>query len=211
MEDRGARPSIVCPRCGQSAPPQQTRLVTCASCGLSFDATKIVEPHTKLAPQRPRGIQGEFRAPSMGFRAAPFPITGPGTCELGDQYLTVSGFRTRGALLRFAVVMAGLAVGIAIGMGLSAMYMADKIVVGVPMVVFIATALMPLPPSKLEARFRIPYENIHKVVPFKMRYASSNTVLIIVRDFAPKGEIHFLTEDPETFIAALGSRVKESR
>lgn len=38
---RGAAPSIVCPRCGQQAPPagEVSRFVTCAGCGMSIDST----------------------------------------------------------------------------------------------------------------------------------------------------------------------------
>src|SRR5688572_17167768 len=37
MVTRGAAPSAACPRCGEVAPASTARLVTCASCKLSFD------------------------------------------------------------------------------------------------------------------------------------------------------------------------------
>lgn len=205
---RGAVPSIVCPRCGQSGPPQQTRLVTCAGCGLSFDGTRVPEPsartHKRLAP----GTHGRFRAPSMGYRSAPFPITGPGTCELGDSYLTVSGFRARGGLVRFAAVMGGLGLAIALAIGLDRLGLEDRVVIVAAFAVFLAGALTPLPPSRLQARFRIPYDNIHKVTLVKRGISAlqTGTVLIDVRDFAPKGEIHFVTADPAAFARQVLAR-----
>jgi hypothetical protein len=200
-------PSAVCPRCGQTSPPSEARLVTCAACGMSFDATKVAEPATRLV-KREHGTRGVFRAPSMGIRASPFPIAGPGTCEFGDHYLTVNGFRARGQLLRFAAVMAGLAVAIAVGWLFDSMYLPDKMVVGIPFAIFLAGALIPLPPSKIPARFRIPYENIRSVKRLVLQRRETSTVLIQVRDFAPNGEIHFATEDPQSFAEILLGRTK---
>ena len=206
--ERGARPSIECPRCGHSDPPQGTRLVTCARCGMSFDSTKMREPSARPAKRTLPGTPGTFRAPSMGYRAAPFPITGPGRCEFGDDYLTVTGFRTRGKLLRFAVVMGGLALGIVIAIGLDKIGLPDKPVIFAAFAVFLAGALTPLPASKLEVRFRIPYDSIHRVTLVERGLSTmrDGTVLIQVRNFAPKGEIHFVTEDPRSFAEILNGR-----
>ena len=203
---RGRR--CCCPRCGHDSPPQETRLVTCASCGLSFDATRVAEPSAKPV-RRTHGTRGVFRAPSMGYSAPPFPIAGEGIVQIGEHYLTVQGFRARGRLARLAAVMIGLALAIAIGVVLDRIGLPDRITVGVPIAVFLAGALRPLPPSKLPARFRIPWENIHAARLFQLRRGvGSPWVRIEVRDFAPTGEIHFVTDEPESFVRALRERAR---
>lgn len=57
MAMRGAAPSTVCPRCGTVAPPTGQRLLSCATCKLTFDATR--EP-----TQAPRRERAELAAPA---------------------------------------------------------------------------------------------------------------------------------------------------
>jgi hypothetical protein len=198
--ERGVRLSIVCPRCEWTAPPHDTRLVACESCGLSFDATVVREPKVRSAPPPPVGTRGTFRAPSMGTHAAPFPITGAGTCELEGDHLTVTGFRTRGAWLRFLVILGGFSLAIVVAIGLASIDLDDHLVVVSGFLVFLLFVLTPLPASRIAARFHIPYENIRRVM------FTSSEVLIEVRDFAPRGEIHFACRAPDELAAQISAR-----
>jgi hypothetical protein len=141
---------------------------------------------------------GMFRSSAMGYRAEPYPMAGAGSCVVTERYLIVRGFRPRSGLVRAAVVLAGLVAAVATGWLLAQLGARDKVMVGVPMALFVLSVMAPLPPSKLAARFRIPIENVSSVaIVSRVRGIESGTVMIVVKGTVPAGEIRFVTAHPD--------------
>lgn len=214
MDDRSYALTIQCPRCGKTYPPQggSGPFMTCTKCGLSISTTA---PPPEARAKKPTAqpdvdppllvAHGDFHAGSMGYRAEPYPMAGSGSCSVYPRYLTVSAFRPRSAWVRTARLFGGFAAAIALGLGLGALNLPDKLAVGLPFILFIAVAMAPVGASSQIARFRIPLENIASVrlVSRGMRGIATGTVLIVIKDTAPSGEIRFVTEEPERLVAAL--------
>jgi hypothetical protein len=145
---------------------------------------------------------GAFHASAIGYRAKPYPMAGEGSCVVTPHYLIASGFRPRGG--RALVVLGAVAGVILLGLGLGQLDLPDAVVVGAPFALFISIVMRPSGASSTAARFRIPLENIAKVtIAQRERGIARGTVMIVVADTKPAGEIRFVTPHPGEFVSAL--------
>jgi hypothetical protein len=228
VDDRGFALPIKCSRCAAEYPPQAGPFITCTRCGLSIDLRSASRaaarpavaglaiattpgPVDEPTPGEPVTNElvlvtatGAFQTSAMGYKAAPYPMAGAGSCAVTERFLIVRGFRPRSGLLRAAIVLGGLVLAGVAGWALSLTGLSDKVVVGVPMGLFVISVMAPLPPSRLAARFRIPIENVKSVALVRrVRGLASGTVMLVVKGTVPAGEIRFVTDDPEQLCRRL--------
>jgi hypothetical protein len=154
---------------------------------------------------------GTFTPPTIGFSAMPYPIAGPGRCEITDAGLTLHGFRPatgRAVLLVLAGAVAG-AVGVAAVKVLLFPSLNPGAVGAVIGMSVVSGAMVPQKPRMDQAlSLEVPWAHIKKVGRNPANKQQPSLVTIHVKRGKPKGMIHFVVDgDADLFAAELQTRI----
>lgn len=162
-------------------------------------------------------FDGEFKPPMMGNVHMPLPVAGPGRVVVQPDGLVVEGFSTfRKSCLMVLLFFAGFVGLIAVGVLFDLGEWAREVVVYAGLAGFAAVALKGRGNSYREddpVHLEIPWEHIRKVEHSgadktelrEMAGEADGKVKILVKDFDPRGMIHFL---PVGRSAELARRIR---
>lgn len=147
-------------------------------------------------------VEGSFVPPAMGNSSVPLNISGPGSIEMTDTHLNVSGFASSFALNSGLIAL--LVFGLILGSGwikmtffpnLDGEYFTYAMVFVLGTIIMWAVKGSKKHNADKPMELSIPWENIQKVNIESKGDEHSSKVLIFTRKFKPKGTLYFEPSD----------------
>ncbi len=154
---------------------------------------------------------GKFEPPALGKTVAPIEIAGAGSCIVSEDGLEVSGHESKSQSAIYWLLFGGFVIAVyAIKIEFEPPSWAFYTILGVGIALLLGTGARIGQKRKLgkTVSLTIPWDSVSK---FAADGESSDTVVITIRKFKPKGALFFTpAAGAEPFLQALGEHASKN-